>query len=128
MLLAAEGQPVAQCSCKDIALISRILPAASPHLPPALLPVTSEDPRTGAALALGPPTHHIFYVVGKSEPAPAWACWLAPRKDLYLQPSREGRTRASWCRHSTCRSQLPGPHEPQVVGPKVVIVSHRVSV
>lgn len=83
---------------------------------------------TGAALALGPPTHPIFYAVGKSQPAPAWACWLAPRKDLYLQPSREGQTRSSWHRHSTCCSQLPGPHEPQVVGPKVVIVFHRVSV
>lgn len=103
---------------------------ASTHLPPALLPVTSEDqssdlrdalPATQGLLSRHP---HITFCTN----APGWAWWLAPRKDLYLQPGREGRTQASWCRLSARRSQLPEPHETHVVGPKVVVVFCSVSV
>lgn len=92
--LSAEGQSIVCRSCKDIALISHVSPAALTHLSPALLPVSFEDQSSdlrdappvsqGLFLLSGHPHIRFSYMVRKSIPA-----WLVPGKDLYLQPGED---------------------------------------
>lgn len=119
MCLSAEGQPIAQCSCKDIALLFPVFHLLPWHISLQLFcpsPLRNRAQFQGLSYLSHRGSSHSwathasrFLYIRRWQPALGWARWLAPMEVLYLQPGGDLWPQTSWCRCSTHCSQLSGP-------------------